>query len=156
MVFRKPKLSFQFQLKLAMDMEGSKKSFYCYMSSKIQKQRKGGLTTEWSRCCNDSRADQAEGLNAFFASVFTDMVSQIFVPRDKIQEESCISWESLINGTCGMDLRMTRKLTDIIARPLCIVFERLWRSDNATDSCRKANVAAIFREDQMVYPGSFR
>lgn len=83
-----------------MDMEGSKKSFYCYMSSNIKNQRKHGLTAEWSRWCNDSRADKAEVLNVFFASVFTDMVSQIFVPRDKIgREESCISSESLTNET---------------------------------------------------------
>lgn len=31
-----------------------------------------------------------------------------------------------------------------------------WRSNNIINRWRKANVASIFREDQTVYPGSYR
>ncbi|RMC16634.1 hypothetical protein DUI87_06572 [Hirundo rustica rustica] len=42
--------------------------------------------------------------------------------------------------------QVLRKLADIIARGLMIMFERPWRSEEVPEDCKKANVTLVFKK----------
>lgn len=72
------------ELKLARDIKGNK-NFYCYVTNKrINKENVCPLLHGLDNLVTVS-ADKAEVLSSFFALVFTNTVSHVFVPRDRFQ-----------------------------------------------------------------------
>jgi len=59
-------------------------------------------------------------------------------------------------GPDGMHPRVLRKLADVIAEPLSIIFERFWRTGEVPEDWRKANVTPIFKKGKKEDPGNYR
>lgn len=54
----------------------------------------------------------------------------------------------------GILPHMLRKLADLIARLLSVILDSSWQSGKVLETCRKANVSLIFREDKKEELGS--
>jgi len=61
-------------------------------------------------------------------------------------------------GTDGMHPRVLRKLADVIAEPLSIIFERRrsWRTGEVPEDWRKANVTPVFKKGKEEDLGNYR
>jgi len=55
-----------------------------------------------------------------------------------------------------MHPRVLRELADVIAEPLCIIFERSWRTGEVPKDWRKASVTPIFKKGKKEDPGNYR
>ena len=56
-------------------------------------------------------------------------------------------------GTDGRHLQVLRELADVTARPLLIIFERLWWLGDVLGDCKKANVTSVFKKEDL---GNYR
>uniref|UniRef100_A0A8C3H626 Reverse transcriptase domain-containing protein n=1 Tax=Chrysemys picta bellii TaxID=8478 RepID=A0A8C3H626_CHRPI len=59
-------------------------------------------------------------------------------------------------GPDALHPRVLKKLADVIAEPLAIIFENSWRSGEVPDDWKKANVAPIFKKGKKEDPGNYR
>ncbi|KGL77946.1 hypothetical protein N309_03408, partial [Tinamus guttatus] len=59
-------------------------------------------------------------------------------------------------GPDGMHPRVLRELADVIARPLSIICERSWRTREAPEDWKKANVTPVFKKGKKEDPGNYR
>ncbi|GAB0180733.1 mitochondrial enolase superfamily member 1 [Grus japonensis] len=55
-----------------------------------------------------------------------------------------------------MHPQVLRELADVIARPLLIIFERLWQLGEVPEDCKRANVTPIFKKGKEKDPGNYR
>ncbi|KFP25921.1 RNA-directed DNA polymerase from mobile element jockey, partial [Colius striatus] len=59
-------------------------------------------------------------------------------------------------GPDEMHPRVLRKLADVIAKPLSIIFEHSWRTGEVPEDWRKANVMPVFKKGRKDDPGNYR
>ncbi|PKU46680.1 rna-directed dna polymerase from mobile element jockey- hypothetical protein [Limosa lapponica baueri] len=55
-----------------------------------------------------------------------------------------------------MCTQVLRELTDVIAKPLFIIFERPWRRGKVSENWRKASATSAFKKDKKEDPGNYR
>ncbi|KAJ7397534.1 RNA-directed DNA polymerase from mobile element jockey-like protein [Pitangus sulphuratus] len=58
-------------------------------------------------------------------------------------------------GPDGMHPQVLRELSDIIARPLSIIFEMPWQSEEVPGNWKKANIIPVFKKGKKD-PGNYR
>jgi len=59
-------------------------------------------------------------------------------------------------GPDGMHSQVLRELTNVVAEPLSVIFERSWRTGEVPEDWRKANVTPIFKKGKKENPGNYR
>ncbi|CAM4533257.1 unnamed protein product [Lepidochelys olivacea] len=159
------------ELQLARDVKSNKKGFFRYVNNKKKvKETVGPLLNEGGNLVTED-VEKANVLNAFFASVFTNKVSsrttalgstargegdQPSVEKEVVRDYLEKLDEHKSMGPDALHPRVLKKLADVIAEPLAIIFENSWRSGVVTDNWKKANVVPIFRKGKEEDPGYYR
>jgi len=119
-------------------------------------------------------AEKAEILNTFFASVFAsrthpwdsstlaggergwEMEGSHLVDKRVVQERLSGLSAHKSMGPDGMHPRVLRKLAEVIAGLLSIIFERSWRTGEVPEDWRIANVTLVFKKGKKEDPGNYR
>jgi len=155
-------------------VKDNKKGFFQYISSKWKTRDNVGPLLNEAGVLVTEDTEKAELLNAFLASVFISKTipqeSQAPEVREEayreddlpLVEEDCVRGH-LSNldthksmGPDGMHPRVLRELTDVIAEPLSIIFERSWRTAQVPEDLRKVNVTPVFKKGKKEDPGNYR
>jgi len=114
--------------------------------------------------------EQAELLNAFFASVLTAKAGPQLEVREEawrkddlplVEEDQVRDHLSKLNtfkfmGPKGIHPQVLRKLVDVTAEPLYIIFGRSWRTREVCKDWRKAKVTSVFKKGKKEDPGNYR
>ena len=59
-------------------------------------------------------------------------------------------------GSDGMHLHVLRKLAEVIAKPLSIIFDRSWRTGEVSEDWRIANITPVFKKCKKEDPRNYR
>jgi len=119
--------------------------------------------------------EKAEVLHAFFASVFNSQTSYsegtqppVLEDRDGGQNKPPVIQEEAVNdllchlatyksmGPDRIHPRVLRALAEELAKPLSIIYQQSWLTENIPDDWRIASVTFIYRKGWKEDPGNYR
>ncbi|XP_040400941.1 uncharacterized protein LOC121063970 [Cygnus olor] len=162
------------ELSLARDFKDNKKGFFKYISRKRKTRGNVGPLLKEAGALVTKVTENAELLNAFFASVFTAKISpqesQTLETKDKVwrKEDMALVEEDRVRdhlskldihksmGPDGMHPQVLRELASVIARPLSVIFERSWRTGEVPEEWKTASVMLVFKKGQEGRHGQLR
>lgn len=58
-------------------------------------------------------------------------------------------------GPYEMHHRVLRELANVVAKPLSVIFDKLWQSGEDPDDWKKGNVTFIFKKGKKNDPGNY-
>ncbi|GAB0184878.1 mitochondrial enolase superfamily member 1 [Grus japonensis] len=160
------------EISLARDVKDNNKSFYRYVSDKRRtRENVGPLRNETGNLVTQDM-EKAEVLNDFFASVFTGKclshTAQVAEGRDWENTEPPTVGEDQVReylrnlkvhksmGPDEMHLQVLRQLADKVARPLSIIFEKLWQSGEIPTNWKRGEHNPISKTGKKEDPGNYR
>ena len=59
-------------------------------------------------------------------------------------------------GLDGVHPRVLKELAEVVAKPLPIIFQKLWLSGEVPDDWRKGHITPIFKKGSKEDPGNYR
>ena len=60
-----------------------------------------------------------------------------------------------LNIQKSMGLKVLRELADVVAKPLSVIFEKLWQSGEVPGDWKKGNIIPIFKKGKNDDPGNY-
>ncbi|KAK4830657.1 hypothetical protein QYF61_012537 [Mycteria americana] len=165
----------QLELSLATAIKDNKKCFYKCISNKRRAKENPHPLLDVGRNIVTKDEEKAEGLNAFFASVFNSKTScspgtqsPEQEDRDRDQNEAPIIQGETVNdllhhldthrpmGPDGIHPRVLRELAEVLTKPLSIIYQQSWLTGEVPADWRLANVTPIYKKGQKEDPGNYR
>jgi len=149
---------------LARDGKGNKKAFYRYVSDRSQTRENAGPLRKQAGDLVTRDVEKAEVLNDCFASVFNSKCSS---HTTQVAEGKGGDWENAepptvredqvrdclrnlkVHKSMGpdeMQSQVLRELVDKVAKPLSIISERSWQSEEVPTKWRRGNITPIFKK----------
>ncbi|KAK4815363.1 hypothetical protein QYF61_001351 [Mycteria americana] len=165
----------ELELNLATAVKDSKKYFFKYISSK--RTAKENLQPLVDRGGNTVTKDEeeAEVLNAFFASVFNSRANCSLgtqppesEDRDRDQNGAPIIQGEMVSdllhhldthksmGPDEIHLRVLKELADVFTKLLSIIYQQSWLTGEVPADWRLANVTPIYKKGRKEDPGNYR
>ena len=158
--------------KIAKESKTNPKAYYSYInSSKKVRSKIGPLKSDEGEMIADPKR-QADILNDFYASVFTQ--STVNAPgKERIKEgiketddvdvsEECIKnviqglKENSAPGPDGFPNKLIKELKNELAKPLSMLFRKSMDEGEIPDEWRDAHVTPIFKKGIKAEPGNYR
>ena len=157
--------------KLAKNFKKNPRQFYSHLNAHTKSRSQiGPLLSDQGHQVSDSKG-MCDILNSFFASVFTDEdTTSIPVPRQMC--EATISPNFIVteemfrkklanakNGAPGPDKitkHLLTELKEVVAQPICIIFNKSLSTGEVPEDWRIANVSPIFKKGSRATPSNYR
>lgn len=145
---------------IASDIKGNPKKFWNYVNSKIKiKHEIPELETDSGQAKSD--IEKAEALNQHFTSVFvkepsgiiptlgirtTAKIENVTFTQDKIKKKLVKLNANKSAGPDNMHPRVLKELSNVLAKPLSLIFTSSFESGKLPTAWKKANVCALHKK----------
>ncbi|XP_070619981.1 polyadenylate-binding protein 4 isoform X1 [Erythrolamprus reginae] len=162
----------QYEQHLAAEVKDNKKRFFQHINNKKKiKETIVTLKNEEGREITDSN-DQAQLLNAYFATVFTQKGTSL-QPICNLTATNCPRTELNIDkstvrdylrelneykspGPDGLHPKVLKELADTIAEPLLLIYQISWITGDLPEDWKRADVVPIHKKGKKTDPGNYR
>ncbi|KAK4807414.1 hypothetical protein QYF61_001177 [Mycteria americana] len=165
----------ELELNLAAAVKDNKNHFFKYISGKRRAQENLQPLEDRGRNTVTTDEEKAEVLNAFFASVFNSRANCSLgtqplelEDRDGDQNGAPIIQGEMVSdllhhldthkstGPDGIHPRVLRELADVLTKPLSVIYQQSWLTEEVPVDWRSENVMPIYKKGWKEDPGNYR